>query len=149
MGNSATSGLTKRGGIWHIDKQYRGSRICESTGTSSLAKAQEYLAKRMNDIREAHLHGVRSSRTFLVAATKYLEDYAHKKSIGDDALHLKMLVPMIGTLDLQQVHMGALQDFIAKRISTAFAQAARSWLPQRSIWKTTRTRRASATMHFT
>jgi integrase len=26
-----------------------------------------------------------------------------------------MLVPMIGTLDLHQVHMGALQDFIAKR----------------------------------
>jgi hypothetical protein len=115
MGNSATPGLTKRGGIWHIDKQYRGSRICESTGTSSLAKAQEYLAKRMNDIRDAHLHGIRPIRTFLLAATKYLEDYAHKKSIGDDALHLKMLVPMIGTLDLRQVHMGALQDFIAKR----------------------------------
>ena len=91
MGSSAMSGLTKRGGIWHIDKQqYRGSRICESTGTSSLAKAQEHLAKRMSDIREAHLHGVRPSRTFRVAATKYLEDYAHKKSIGDDALHLKM-----------------------------------------------------------
>jgi len=115
MGNSATSGLTKRGGIWHIDKQYRGSRICESTGTSSLAKAQEYLAKRMNDIRAAHLHGVRASHTLLVAATKYLEDYAHKKSIGDDALHLKMLVPMIGNLDLHHVHMGALQEFIAKR----------------------------------
>ena len=115
MGNSAKSGLTKRGGIWHIDKQYRGIRICESTGTGSLAKAQEHLAKRMNDIREAHLHGVRASRTFRVAATKYLEDYAHKKSIGDDAMHLKMLDPFIGNLDLQQVHMGALQDFIAKR----------------------------------
>ena len=58
MGNQASSGLTKRGGVWHIDKQYRGIRICESTGTGSLAKAQEHLAKRMNDIREAHLHGV-------------------------------------------------------------------------------------------
>jgi integrase len=115
MGNSATSGLTNRGGIWHIDKQYRGIRICESTGTGSLAKAQEHLAKRMSDIREAHLHGVRASRTFRSAATKYLEDYAHKKSIGDDAMHLKMLDPFIGDLDLRQVHMGALQDFIAKR----------------------------------
>src|SRR5512145_2219612 len=115
MGNSATSGLTNRGGIWHIDKQYRGIRICESTGTGSLAKAQEHLAKRMNDIREAHLHGVRASRTFRLAATKYLEDYAHKKSIGDDAMHLKMLDPFIGNHDLRQVHMGALQDFIAKR----------------------------------
>jgi hypothetical protein len=115
MGNSATSGLTNRGGVWHIDKQYQGIRICESTGTGSLAKAQEHLAKRMNEIREAHLHGVRASRTFRVAATKYLEDYAHKKSIGDDAMHLKMLDPFIGDCDLRQVHMGALQDFIAKR----------------------------------
>lgn len=115
MGNSAKTGLTKRGGIWHIDKQYRGVRICESTGTSSLTKAEEHLAKRMNDVREAQLHRVRESHTFRAAATKFLEDYAHKKSIGDDAIQLKMLVPLIGDLDLRQVHMGTLQEFIAKR----------------------------------
>lgn len=115
MGNRAMSGLTNRGGVWHIDKQYRGVRICESTGTGSFAKAQEHLAKRMNDIREAMLHGLRPSRTFRIAATKYLQDYAQKKSIGDDAVQLKMLVPSIGDLDLRQVHMGALQSFIAKR----------------------------------
>jgi integrase len=115
MGNSTTSGLTKRGGVWHIDKQYRGVRICESTGTGNLTKAQEHLAKRMNDVREAQLYGVRESHTFRAAATKYLEDYAHKKSIGDVAIQLKMLDPMIGDLDLRHVHMGALQEFIAKR----------------------------------
>jgi integrase len=115
MGNSTTSGLTKRGGVWHIDKQYRGVRICESTGTGNLTKAQEHLAKRMNDVREAQLYGVRESHTFRAAATRYLEDYAHKKSIGDDAIQLKMLVPVIGDLDLRHVHMGALQEFIAKR----------------------------------
>lgn len=51
-----------------------------------------------------------------MAATKYLQDYAQqKKSIGDDAIQLKMLDPMIGDLDLRQVHMGSLQAFIAKR----------------------------------
>src|SRR6187401_749313 len=100
MGNQARSGLTNRGGVWHIDKQYRGVRICESTGTSKLTKAEEHLAKRMNDIREAQLHGLRPSRTFRIAATKYLQDYAQKKSIGDDAGQLKMLDPMIGDLDL-------------------------------------------------
>ncbi len=30
-------------------------------------------------------------------------------------MHLKMLDPYIGNHDLRQVHMGALQDFIAKR----------------------------------
>jgi hypothetical protein len=51
-----------------------------------------------------------------MAAAKYLQDYAQqKKSIGDDAIQLQMLDPMIGDLDLRQVHMGSLQPFIAKR----------------------------------
>ena len=45
MGNQRTSGITKRGGVWHIDKQFRGARICESTGTSDLTQAGEYLAE--------------------------------------------------------------------------------------------------------
>ena len=48
-----------------------------------------------------------------MAATKYLQDYAQqKKSIGDDAIRLKMLDAMIGDLDLRQVHIGSLQPCI-------------------------------------
>ncbi len=54
-------------------------------------------------------HGLRPSRTFRMAATKYLQDYAQqKKSIGDDAIQLKMPDPMIDDLDLRQAHMGSL-----------------------------------------
>src|SRR6266478_3103476 len=115
MGNQRTSGLTKRGGIWHIDKQFRGARICESTGTSEIGQAEEYLAKRVMELRETRLYGARELRSFRVAATKYLRDYGHKKRIMDDALHLKQLDPFIGCLELKQVHMASLQDFIAKR----------------------------------
>ena len=115
MGNQRTSGLTKRGGTWHIDKQFRGARICESTGTGDLAQAQEYLAKRVTELREVNVYGTRELRSFRIAATKYLQDYGHKKRIKDDALHLKQLDPFIGGLELKQVHMGSLQDFIAKR----------------------------------
>jgi integrase len=115
MGNQKAPGLTKRGGIWHVDKQFRGARFCESTGTSDLREAQEYLAKRLIEIREANLFGTRESRTFRTAATKYLQDYAHKKRIKDDALHLKQLDAYIGALDMKQVHMGSLQPFIAWR----------------------------------
>ena len=31
VGTQKMSGLTKRGGIWHIDKVFRGTRIREST----------------------------------------------------------------------------------------------------------------------
>jgi integrase len=115
MGNQRTSGLTKRGGIWHIDKQFRGARICESTGTGDIEQAKEYLAKRVIELREIRLYGTRELRSFRAAATKYLLEYKHKKRIKDDALHLKQLDPFIGGLELKQVHMGSLQDFIAKR----------------------------------
>jgi hypothetical protein len=115
MGNQRTSGLTKRGGVWHIDKQFRGARICESTGTGDIEQAKEYLAKRVIELRETRLYGTRELRSFRSAATKYLQEYNHKKRIKDDALQLKQLDPFIGGLELKQVHMGSLQDFIAKR----------------------------------
>jgi integrase len=115
MGNQRTSGLTKRGGVWHVDKCVRGVRLCESTGTGDVRQAEEYLAKRLTELREAKLYGLRDARTFRVAATKYLQDYSHKKRIKDDAMHLKQLDSFIGKLELKQVHMGSLQVFIAKR----------------------------------
>ena len=115
MGNQRTSGLTKRGAIWRIDKQFRGARICESTGTSDIGQAQEYLAKRVIELRETKLYGARELRSFRTAATKYLLEYSHKKRIKDDALHLKQLDAYIGALELKQVHMGNLKEFIAKR----------------------------------
>jgi integrase len=115
MGNQRTSGLTKRGGIWHIDKQFRGARICESTGTSDIGQAQEYLAKRLIELRETKLYGARELGSFRTAATKYLQEYSHKKRIKDDALQLRQLDPFIGSPELTQVHMGNLQAFIARR----------------------------------
>jgi integrase len=90
-------------------------RLCESTGTGDVRQAEEYLAKRLTELREAKLYGLRDARTFRAAATKYLQDYSHKKRIKDDAMHLKQLDPFIGSLELKQVHMGSLQAFIAKR----------------------------------
>lgn len=115
MGNQKPSGLTKRGGIWHVDKVFRGTRICESTGTGDLRQAEEYLARRVVGLREAQLYGLREVRTFRAAATRFLQDYGHKKSIKDDAMHLKMLDRFIGAMELKQVHMGSLQEFITKR----------------------------------
>jgi integrase len=115
MGNQRPSGLTKRGGVWHIDKLFRGTRIRESTTTGNLAKAQEQLAKRIDQIRTAQLYGLRPERTFRAAATKFLAENGHKKSIADDAMHLRQLDPYIGELPLKQVHIGSLQPFVNKR----------------------------------
>jgi hypothetical protein len=110
MGNQRTSGINKRGGIWHIDKVFRGVRIRESTRTSEITKAQEQLAKRIDQIREAQLYGVRPDRTFRAAATKFLKENQHKRTIGQDAAHLQALDSFIGDLYLRQVHMDSLRS---------------------------------------
>ncbi len=114
MGRKRTPGLFKRGGVWHIDKQVRGRRICESTGESDLARAEQHLARRIEETRQAAVYGVRPKRTFRQAATKYLNE-ATKVTLAEDAMHLKMLDGFIGDMRLDQIHMGTLQPFIEAR----------------------------------
>jgi integrase len=115
MGRKRLPGLYKRGGVWHIDKKILGRRICEATGASSIEEAEKYLAKRMEQIREAQVYGVRPSRTFREAASKYVLENQEKASIGDDEGHLECLDKFIGDLYLEQVHNGTLQPFIEAR----------------------------------
>lgn len=115
MGRKRTAGLYERNGVWHIDKQIRGIRICESTGERSLARAEEYLARKTEEVRQAVLYGVRPKRAFRRAATKYLNENQHKRRIADSAMHLKQLDPFIGNLPVESVHMGTLQPFVEAR----------------------------------
>lgn len=117
MGRSKTTGLYRRGKVWHIDRQIRGQRVRESTGSCELAEAETYLAKRTEEIRQASVYGVRPTRSFRSAATKYLKDNQHKRSIGDDAFHFRCLDPFIGDLPIDRVHSGTLQRFIDVRIA--------------------------------
>jgi integrase len=117
MGRKISPGLLKRGKTWHIEKRILGYRLRESTGTESLSEAESYLAKRIEELRQANIYGVRPKRAFKEAATKYLFSNQHKASISDDADHLKLLCRYIGDLTLEQVHMGALEPFITARQS--------------------------------
>lgn len=118
MGRRKSPGLINRGGVWHIDKRIRCRRLCESTGERSLEKAEEYLAKRIEETRKALVYGERPNRTFRQAATKYLNENQHKRRIADEALHLKQLDPFIGDLRLHSVHIGTLRPFIEMRRKT-------------------------------
>jgi integrase len=118
MGNQRTSGLQKRGGVWHIDKRFRGARICESTGTSDIQQAKEFLAKRVMELREVRLFGARRERTFRAAATKFLEENQHKRSLERDARALAILDPYIGELPLRRVHHDTLQPYVRSRLES-------------------------------
>jgi integrase len=121
MGNQRTPGLQKRKGVWHIDKKFRGARICESTGTSDLQQAKEYFAKRVMEMREVRLFGIRQERTFRVAATKYLEENQHKRSLERDARALSAVNPYIGDLPLRRVHHDTLQGYVRARLGAGIS----------------------------
>ena len=119
MGRTAATGLRRRpnktGGIWHIDKVINGRTIHESCGTSDQDEAERYLARRLEEIRQASVYGVRPDRIFRVAATKYLSDNQHKASVVTDAYMLQSLDPFIGEMPLSKLHDGTLQTYITAR----------------------------------
>ncbi|MGH6634643.1 MAG: site-specific integrase, partial [Gammaproteobacteria bacterium] len=101
--------------VYHIDKVVHGQRICESCGTGDLEEAERYLARRMEQLRQVKVYGVRPSRTFQEAAIKYLRENLHKRSIGDDSGRLKAIMPYIGAIPLDRLHTGVLAEFITDR----------------------------------
>jgi len=116
MAHAKPPGLTLRGAVWHIDKDIFGTRICESTGTRELKEAVMILARRMEELRSSHFFGARTPRTFREAATRFLEENQHKRSLELDARALSALDPFIGALQLQRVHSGTLQAYIQDRL---------------------------------
>jgi integrase len=115
MGRKQIPGLFKRAGIWHIDKRIHGRRVCQSTGSASLAEAERYLARLMEESRQAQIYRVRPTRTFEQAAAKFVIENQHKRSIDDDVSRLKGLIPWIGQTPLEKIHMGSLQPWIEHR----------------------------------
>lgn len=112
------SGLVYRAGVWHIDKRLKGApggRLRESCRTGDRAEAERYLARRVEEIRQASVYGVRPARSWRQAAIRYVEEHAHKKSIARDIQDLEALDPFIGDLELRHVHAGTLAGFIKSR----------------------------------
>lgn len=112
MGRKRIPGLRNRNGIWHIEKQVLGTTIHESTGTSDLNQAELILARRIEEIRQSKIFGMRRSWTFREAAARYLEENLHLASIRQYARCLSDMDSYIGALPLQQVHLGTLKPFM-------------------------------------
>ena len=119
MGRTKPAGLQldPRSGIWRIDKCIRGyGRLYESTGSCDLEEAERYLHRRLEQLRQASVYGVRQKRKWREAATRYLmEEAINKDSGADDVYRLKLLDPFLGDRDLHQIHDGTLAPFIAWR----------------------------------
>lgn len=115
MGRKRLPGLRKRGQYWHIEKQVKGfGRLFESTGTDNLEEAEKYLTMRFEEIRQQVVYGVRPTRFFRQAATKYLNETV-KRSLDRDAGCLRILDSYIGDMPIEEIHMGTLQPYMQAR----------------------------------
>lgn len=111
-------GLIRRGNIYHIDirlPEAPKGRLRESTGKSDIEEAIAVKQQRINEIRNAANFGIRPTRLFIDAATMYLEKNQDKKTIENDAYHLRMLVDFMGDLPLKKVHHKNVEPFIIAR----------------------------------
>ncbi|XXF00861.1 tyrosine-type recombinase/integrase [Pseudomonas sp. D3-10] len=116
MARKAISGLYQKGGIWQIDKVFRGERLRESTGTSDRQEAEQYLIHRLEQLRQQKVYGVRRVRTWDEAATKFLIDHRDQPSIKLTAHHLKQLHPYLKDLPLTHIDDQALEPFVRDRL---------------------------------
>ena len=115
MGRKKNPGLFKRGGVWHIDKHIDGRRVCQSTGTDQLQEAERFLARLIEESRQATIYGVRPERSFEEAAAKFVLENQHKRSIETDVSQLRRLMPWIGDVPLNRLHIGVMQPWIEHR----------------------------------
>lgn len=118
MASKRIPGLRKRGRYWHIDKAIKGyGQLNESTRETDYEKAEEYYAKRVEEIRRAVVFGEAPKKQFREAAEKYLLSHSHLRTIERAAIALDHLLPEIGDLYLAEIDNEALEPYIAKRLA--------------------------------
>ncbi len=69
----------------------------------------------MEERRQALIYGVRPRRTFEQAAAKFVQGNQQKRSLSSDIGRLKLLMPWIGEVGIDKLHIGTLQPWIEAR----------------------------------
>ncbi len=109
----------RKGGFWYIDKTIQGyGRLYESLRTKDKTEAERRAIIRLAEIEKQTVYGQKKVITFGEAVYMYVRDYGHKKSIDDDLSSLKMIIPHIEQLTLEQVHETRLRPIKAELLKT-------------------------------
>jgi hypothetical protein len=115
MGRTTRGIYPDEGGSWQVDKYWRGTRL-RQRGFNSAGEAEDWLIKQLDELRTVALHGERPKRSFDQAAAHYLLTYQDKVTIETETYLLQSVMPIIGHLQLHQVHDGTLAPYVAKRL---------------------------------
>ncbi len=101
---------------WWIDTVLpNGRRVCESTRLRELAAAEEYLVRLKAQAYRAQRSGLCVDHDWQEAVVRYLKENTDKRTIDDDAAHLRRLDPYLRDLTISRINMDALWPFIHQR----------------------------------
>ena len=78
MGRQQTDIHQDQQGLWWVDKVYKGTRLRHSF--EHREEAENWLIFRLEQLRQAHLFGIRPKKTFDEAAAKYHQHQAQKQN---------------------------------------------------------------------
>jgi len=117
MARKTITGLYEKGGVWQIDKVWRGQRFRESTGTGDRQEAEQYLIHKLEQWRQERVYGVRHVVTFSDAAARFLIEFQDQPSIRLSLHLLSQLNEFIGELPITHIDDQALQPFIKDRLA--------------------------------
>lgn len=92
--------LKQRGGVYWLDVTINGMRLRESLKTSDKKQAQEIHDRRRSELwRESKLKE-KPKKTFKDACDRWVIEKVHKRSLEDDKLKIKALLPALGKVQL-------------------------------------------------
>lgn len=115
--NTGTPGITVTAqGNRIIDKEHRGVRIYVRLRHITHDEARCRLAAEVRRV-DTEFERMAARPCFAHGAARYLRESADKRSVDVTAWHIRMLIPYIGTLELDRVHDTTLRHFIEDRIA--------------------------------
>ena len=100
---------------WWIKFTHLGRTIQRSTGTSDRKKAQEYHDKLKAELWDVSRLGMKPSRLWEEAVVRWVDEKAHKASIGDDQRNFRWLHSHLSGLTLEQVDRSRVDSIIKQR----------------------------------
>lgn len=111
--------LVLRGENYWMDVQINGKRLRESLKTGD-----KKLAQQLHDMRKAELwrEGVlkeKPKKTFKEACARWVIERSHKRSLPDDQLKIKFLLPKIGGVLLSELTRDKIESVLPKEVAGA------------------------------
>jgi len=111
--------LILRGENYWMDVQINGKRLRESLKTGD-----KKLAQQLHDMRKAELwrEGVlkeKPKKTFKEACARWVVERSHKRSLPDDQLKIKFLLPKIGNTLLSELTRDKIESVLPKEVAGA------------------------------